>query len=455
MKKLFPLVVLLLLPLGFALSVSVKTIPALLKPGTSGIMIIEVSSATPAKGLRLDVPEAPFLDLEKEGYSVDLGDISSGTVSHTLAFSVPENVKPGIYVLPLVIRYEDLSGNGYEEHFVPTVEISSGEDVKVEFPSQVFGNVKKTVTITITNGGAEIYGAKLLVPDAVGSGEVYLGDIPPGETVKKEVTLLPVCDGGVYRTTITLTGYRGTGPFSEEFNFSSVCIPPRNTIGVEFNIPERAGKGEETTYLILRNYSDVAVGPVDVVVSGENVRIGGKSSFHIDSLDPSSSVSFPVTWRLEKADEEGRIVVEVTRDGMTSTYTYSILPPEEVNFSVYLSGLPKWEGSLVKMSVAVANTGTTTAQNVFVEVEGDGVLGGKSLLGDLSPGDYDTVSFYASTTELDRVRVRVYYYEGGERKESLYEVPVSVPKRSSGVLPWLALLVVIAAGIWWYRGRKG
>ncbi len=456
MRKVLLLGVLLLF-LGFvnALTLNVKTIPGVLTPGTSGKLILEITASGSVRSIYVRIPDASPFEVEDEGSLINVGDASGGTVSYVLWLRVPDSVKPGVYVLPVEITYTDVAtGNSYTEHFAPLLTVTSGKGLEITFPEKVYGGVRKLVKIAVENTGAPIYNAVLTVPDAVGDSRVYIGDLDTGERAEKYVEILPSCEGGLYRTELTLTGYRGTETFTETVGYTAICIPPEEDLKVTMEIPPKIGGGEQNTHLIIHNLSSLPKGPLSVNVSGINVRFGGQTSFYVNSVPPGSKVTIPIVWKLEKSDEPGIINVVVAESGTQRMYSFSVLPADEPDIVVYLADVPVWENGRLRVNIAVANVGTGTAENVFVETNSPRAYGGKDLLGDLGPGDYDTTTLYLEGAEgKETVHVRVEYTAYGEKRVKELDVEFEVPSRPADLTPILLFAVVLLVA-WWWRKRK-
>ncbi|MDN5358865.1 MAG: hypothetical protein PWP76_708 [Candidatus Diapherotrites archaeon] len=442
---------------AFALTLNVKTVPGVVTPGTGGKMIFEITATSGAKNIYMRVGPSDQFSIEDEDTRIDVGDAMGGTVSYVLGFSVPSDIKPGVYVLPVTIEYDDpTTGTHYEEQFAPIITVTSGKGIDVKMSTdRVYGGREMSVKFTVSNSGEKIYNAVLTVPSALGDPNVYLGDIGSGEEKETYVTILPECNGGIYTIPLTISGYRGTEAFSETVNYSVKCVPPREDIRVTMNIPEKVSGGEQNTELVITNLTSVALGPISVSITGINVRLGGQTSHYINAIQPNGKVTIPVVWKLEKSDEVGSINVVLTTPTGTRTYSFSVLPEDEPEISVYLAEEPKWEGDHLKVTIAVANVGTGTAENVFVETNSPKAFAGKDSIGDLAPGDYDTATVYLSDPgEEEKIHVKVTYTAYGERKTEEDDIAVKVPKKPANYTALLLALFVIVGAVWWWRKRK-
>ena len=439
---------------AFALSLQVQTIPGVVTPGTSGKIIFHITATTGAKNIEMRVGPVDAFDIEDEDTRIDVGDAMSGTISYALGFSVPETIKPGVYVIPVKIEYEDATtGTTYEEHFAPTITVTSGKGISVKMATdRVYGNRETTARFTVSNSGEPIYNAKMVVPVAIGDPTAYIGDLGSGESKDVYVTILPECMGGIYAIPIIITGYRGSTPFSEEINYMVKCIPPKDDLRVEMEIPQSVTGGEQNTTLTITNLTSVSVGPVSVNITGMNVKLGGQTSYYINALPPQGHVSIPVIWKLEKTDEQGSIQVIIATPSGQRTYSYAVMPSAKPDLRVYPSSV-KWAGDKIDVSLTVANVGTSTAETVFVSAEGNAE--GQTVIGDLSPGDYDSADIYIRPTgKTAQFSVEVSYIVDGQKKTIKKTVTVDVPERPKSYGIWVLLAAIVAGAIWWWRKKR-
>jgi len=415
-------------------------------------MIVNITATTPAENIEMKIKETP-LYIGGEDRWVDIDDAVDGTVSHAVGFSVPSDLKPGVYIIPIVLRY-DSGDRTYKEHFVEVITVTSGKGVEVELPGWIYDGKEQKIKISIKNTGATMYGAVLSVPEAMGDSQIYVGDLESGEGVDKYVEILPECKGGTYTFHLSLRGYRGTNAVEEPLNYTVRCVPLTEDLEVSMEVPQRVGGGEHNTALSITNRTDVAIGPISVKISGVNVRIGGKTSYYFNSISPKGNISIPIVWKLQRSDEAGDIDVVLSSPQGERRYSFSVIPEDAPRISVFTSGKPVWENELLKVTLTVANLGTGTAENIVVETEGAESYGGKEIIGDLAPGDYDTVTVYlANPKGEEEIRSKVEYLMHGQKKMEEFNVGVKVPPKPEGAPLWIAI-VVVAAGIWWWRKRR-
>ncbi len=451
-KKILTLgALLLLVSWASALEMNVSTMPAVLQPGGSGLLVVTVGCTTGATGLDLKVKDSP-LSVEGTDSWTDLGDCMGGVVTKTFHIAVPDDLAPGTYTIPMELQYTDAAtGKSYEEEHTAFVTVSSSEDLKITLPDHVYGGVKNSVPVKIRNNGPTIYNATLIVPGKLGNTEMSLGNLEHNETTEVYVPVIPTCANGIYEFNAILTGITDSGAVQKNITYVTLCYPPQKDLSIEFNVPDRA-KGTVTSILTVRNNLDVAIGPLTIALKGSNVELGGTASYTYASIPPRGTIRIPVTWRLVKTDEPGAITVTVAGKEGARTYSFAVLPAAEPDIRVYPSDV-KWDASKLQVTLTVANIGTGTADTVFVQAEGNAT--GESVIGDLSPGDYDTatISIHPKGKEAE-FKVLVSYTENGEKKEVEKSITVSVPEKNSNVVVWIGILVAVTIGIWWWRKKR-
>ena len=442
---------LLLLSSVYALELNATTIPTVLQPGESGLLVVTVGCTTGATGLELKVKDSA-LSVEDTDSWTDLGDCMGGFVTKTFHIAVPDDITPGTYVIPMELQYSDAAtGKSYDEEHTAFITVTSSKGIAIQLPDHVYGGIKNSIPIAITNNGPTIYEARLFVPTKLGNTEISLGNLDHNETKRVYADLIPACNTGIYEFNAMLTGITASGPVQKNIVYTTLCYPPEKDISLEFNVPNRAA-GTITSELHIRNNLDVAVGPLTVSITGKNIEIGGTSTYTYASIPPRGTIAIPVTWRLVKEDEPGAIVVTMAGKEGTRTYSFSVLPAAAPDIRVYPSDV-KWKGNTLVVTLTVANVGTGTADTVFVQ--GEGRAKGDTVIGDLSPGDYDTATVNVQPTGKEaQFKVLVTYAENGEKVNVEKTVEVNVPEKNSNTAVWIVAIIAVVLGIWWWRKKQ-
>ena len=451
-KNVLLLGALLLLASGaYALEMNVTTIPAVLQPGESGLLVVTVGCATGATGIELKVGDSA-LSVEGANSWTDLGDCLAGAVTKTLHVAIPDDLTPGTYAIPMELRYDDAAtGKSYDEEHTAFITVSTSKTISVTLPDHVYGGVKNSIAVRIQNNGPTIYNATLIVPGKLGNTEIALGNLEHEEARSVYVDVIPACTEGIYEFNAVLKGLTDSGAVQKNITYVTLCYPPRNDITVDFNVPKKAS-GTITSVLSVQNNLDVAVGPITVSITGNNIELGGTSTYTYASVPPRGKISVPVTWRLTKEDEPGAIIVTLTGKDGKRVYSYSVLPKTEPDLQIYPSGV-SWAGNRVQVTLTVANVGTGTADTVFVRAEGNAM--GESVIGDLSPGDYDTATVTLSPDGKEaQFKVLVEYVENGEKKELEKTITVEIPQKQANPWIWIGIALLAGIGIWWWRKKR-
>ncbi len=453
-EGIFVLAFLFVLSGASAMTLIARTMPAVLTPGSAGKLVITLQPAGPASGVEFKIDDVQQLSIEREGQWTYLGDIDGTPLTYVLGISVPADIKPGTYAVPVEIEYEDSTGKmrtQYTYIFIPV----SGGGISVRLPGAVSGGKIQTVPITIVNKGPAITDAYLIVPGALGSAETYVGTIPADSNVVELVSLLPTCRNGLFETNIMIRGMTDSNAIMLSFPYVVQCNPPTNAITVDMNMPETTTGGEYNTVLRITNNLDIAVGPITVTLTGKNIDIGGQTGYSFAAIGPHQTIEIPIKWKLQQDDMPGAIVVNIYETNFPRTYVFSTIPSTEPEIQAYISGEPKWSDGGVQVSITVANVGTGTAKTVYVSAEGNNIINGNTVIGDLAPGDYDTATVtFRPTGRETTVKAIISYFKGGKKHTITEEFTVQTPPKPQPVGLWILLAIAVIAGIWWWRKRK-
>jgi len=444
--KLAPLAGVLLFILSLsvvhALAVEVATNPPVLRPGTTGQLILYITSTVPATHIRVRIGETP-LSIEGKESSVDIGDVYGGTISYPLGLSVPSNVSPGTYYVPIEIDY-DSGGQSYEEHFTAKIEVLPEGDVHVAFPAYVEDGKINHVTLWIETG-MKLYDTSLIVSGGL-TQPVYVGDIEGNVPV--EVNILPICKNGFYTMDVNVISANYTGSFAK-----LVRCKGTSGINVYFSLPKYIAPGEYNGVLRIENTSDMATGPLVVSLKGINTTLAGKTVYTINNIPGGESVSIPVTYYVSKPGTAG-ISVTIHEGNIALEYAFTAIVRTEPDIVVYIASEPKLSPTGVTVSIGVANRGNGKAGDVSLYVDSPAVISGKfSTIGDLEAGDYDTADVVLEK-EVNTLPLTITYYVRGVKHVIHTSVHVVYPPQGSSA-PWIILgIIVVAAFIIWRRRRR-
>lgn len=209
------------------------------------------------------------------------------------------------------------------------------------------------------------------------------------------------------------------------------------------------------------------------------VVVSGTSTERVSSMAPDQTTTLSYTLNVDEAAENGVYSIPISLNyeneaGATITRSAStgIVIGGRPNIDVGLNNDGSVNaGSTGEINFRFVNRGEGTAKFVQVEVmDGDGytIRSGSSVyLGDMSSDDYQTASteIYANNTaDSVTVPVQVTYQENGQEQTFTEEVEVNVltaeerslysPSSGSPVIPIVVVLILAAAGVYYWRNRR-
>ena len=440
--------------LASAMSVTAKTMPPVLAPGGTGKLIITIQPAGPASGVEFKIGDTQQISIEREGLWTYLGDTDGTPLTYVLNISIPQDTKPGTYAIPITVEYEDTTGKMRTEYTYIFIVVSGG-GITIQMPDHVYGGKIQKIPVTIENKGSAITNAYIIYPGALGSAEKYVGIIPAEDNITATFTAIPICKNGIYEANIIVRGFTDSNVINISIPYVMRCYPPRNGLSVYMNMPETVSGAEYNTTLRITNNLDVAIGPLTITITGKNVDIGGQTGYSFAAIQPHQTVEIPIRWKLQQEDAPGAIVVNVYEGNYPRTYIFSTIPSTTPQVKVYLNGEPKWVDGTVQISVTVANVGTGTASTVYLSAEGNNIVQGNAVIGDLAPGDYDsaTISFKPAGRETT-IKTVITYFQGGSKREIVRTFTIQTPPKPQPVGLWIVAAIVVVGALWWWRKRK-
>ena len=427
MRKL--LMLLFLLPIVYGLGVSFQTYPAFPSPGDNVRVTVLLTGYAHNVELKILDDRFGFSDWK------DLGDVA-GSAAPIFYITVPSDLKPGAYQVPVELRFDEGNASYDEYYFIPLSVVPRNGDIDVSISGSLWPGIKKTVEVIVENRGEPIRNAKVaLIPSLEGSKAV--GEID-GEA-KVPFQVIPRCMNGVEEFNVIITGYRGE-PFTFEKTVTEICnaLTP---IEVEANLPDIISPGERKVYVRISNETDIPLNLVVKLVS--NVDLGGSTTATI-SLDGRMSQTIPVTLKVPDDAERVFLTVSILANDFNGVYSFSSVVKNPPQIMVFLKDVKP-----DRITLEVANVGEEEAKNVVVYANGTA-----HFVGSLTGGDYDTIDLLPETNTLD---VKVTYTYLGKRYEESEKIPIKISKPKGGSLwLWIAILVSLAVGIYLgKRGRKG
>ncbi len=416
----------MLLPLAFSLSVTFDVYPKKPVPGDA----VRVTALL--SGYALNV-ELKVLDpLFGTDTWIELGDVSGNSMP-VFYITLPENIKPGYYQIPVEVRFEENSVRYNVRTHIPVYVIPEEKDVEIDVYGRLVKGVKNNINVTVKVNGEPLRNAVVkLIPSLEGSKEYGL--IKNQKTFT--FTVIPECKKGVQEFNVVIEGFR-----NEKVTFfrtiKKICSK-QDGIAVEANIPRTLTPGEHTVELKLINNFDI---PKEItVVTSSNVLLGGKTSLPLH-IDGRSVERIPVTLIIPDDATSVELVVNVVSDDFNRVFRFSSIvynPPEII---VYFKGYRD-----KKPLIEVANAGGGEAENVIVYINNS-----PYFIGTLTSGDYDSIEVeFAGDVNV----LLSYNYLG---KKYTRQVTLNIPKKDDGGITPVYLLtggLILAIIIYWFRRRS-
>ncbi|MFB6082020.1 MAG: exo-alpha-sialidase [Halanaeroarchaeum sp.] len=420
-----------------------------------------------------------------------LGDLADGRpVSSQFVVTVPEDVEPGEYRIPIRLTYE-FDGDERETTTVfATVTVEDRAAFRLlDVQSDLQSGDSGSISVTIRNVGTENASAASVhlrsQTDNVRFGTApstssFVGawQVNQTRTVTVEASAPNDADSGTYpvtatisyedekgidRTSFAMTGGVSVGPAEDRFIFSNV----RSSL--------RVGEDGHVSMTVTNNGALAKEAVVTITSTGLNVHplereyavgtLEAQQSVDVSfPLEVSSSAnaaprqfSFEVSY--ETADNDARTTKPLTvRVGIEPERDRFLVEP--VDGSVTAGG-----GGPIR--IEVTNNGETTVTNVNAKLFANDPLStadDEAFVGELAPGETTTLTFglAVSGSALEKtypLSMDFKYDEGGDSKLSkTYQVPVRVTTPDSSGLPVtyvvVAVVLVLAGGAYlWYRRR--
>jgi hypothetical protein len=456
-----------------------------------------------ARGLSVEVEDGatPF---EVNTGRVAVGDVPRGTTAaDPISLTIPEDVDPGRYRVPVEIsygytisveydavgspEYNDASRTETQSVTLRVPDQAQFEVVGVETTSQI-GDTG-TVSVDLANTGtraARDASVVLSSPTdelAFGSGSAsstgYVGSWEPGTETTIDYTVTFDDDAALRNYSLTATvEYEDTDGIARTSNSLAVGLRPQReqTFGLR-DVAATLRVGEEGTFrgTVVNRGPDVARQPVVVFQSSDpNVNVetdeyavetlrpdeAGEFAFDVtisDGASPSTQqFNVSVRYRNERGDLrrsdtlERRVVVEPQRD----------------RFRVRAVNRTVVAGQTTTLELEVTNMGEKPLRDVEAKAFVQDPLSSdddEGIVGSLAPGETTTivVGLRAGGNALEKsypVSVDFQYElpDGDTEVSRTYRVPVGVERTERRRLPFLPIaiggLAVMGVGLFvWYR----
>jgi hypothetical protein len=461
---------------------------------------------TTARGVALEVEtgDSPF---EINTGRVAVGDAPRGTTAvDPISITVPENVAPGRYRIPVTLSYSYTVSVEYDAVGSPEYNDLTREETRyvtlrvrdqaqfdvVETATTTQIGDTGTVSVTLANEGTRTArDARVVLSSGTdeltfGSGSArstgYVGVWEPGATATVEYTVAFDDDAAFRNYSLSATvEYEDTDGIARTSEPLAVGVrpEPEQTFALR-DVTSTLRVGEEGRFAgtVVNRGPDVAGQPV-VVFESSNPNVNVESTeYALDTLDPGAAGRFEFDVAISDAASATTQQFNVSvryrneRDDVRRSDTLNervTLAPERDRFSVAAINRTVVAGGTTTLELRVTNEGDEPLRDVEAKAFVQSPLGSdddEGLVSALDPGESATfvVGLSASGSALEKtypVSIDFQYElpDGDTEVSKTYRVPVSVERQERGGLPVLPItvgaLAVTGLGLFvWYR-RNG
>ncbi|MFB6195615.1 MAG: COG1361 S-layer family protein [Haloplanus sp.] len=454
------------------------------------------SRVVTARGLSVEVEDGgtPF---EVNTGRVAVGDVPRGTTDvGPISLTVPENVAPGRYRIPVTISYSHTVSVEYDSVGSPTYNDVTREEtqyitVRVRHRAQ-FDAVdtettaqigdRGTISVTLENGGtrpARDASVVLTSPTdelTFGSGSSsstgYVGAWEPGTNATVNYTVSFTDDAALRNYSLTArVEYEDTDGIARTSNPLAVGLRParEQTFALrDANATLRVGEEGQFTGTVVNRGPDVARNPVVVFQpSNPNVNVETRE-YALETLDPGESGAFAFDVAISDGASASTQQFNVTvryrneRDNVRRSDALEhrvVVEPRRDRFIVEAVNRTVVAGGTTTLQLRVTNAGNEPLRDVEAKAFVQSPLSSdddEGIVSTLDPGETATltIGLSVSGTALEkRYPVSLdFQYElpdGDTEVSQTYRVPVTVERRPSGGLPFLPITVgaLVIAGL--------
>jgi uncharacterized membrane protein len=478
----------LLLVLGFAFSAlsvsSYSTSASSFKPGSRGIISVVISNPTSSSalvsGIEVDTTNPPEITTGNSQFIGDLEVGGSSTVS--IPFTVTPNARSGIYTVQLDIsgisdRPGSISGGfeAFSRKVSIPITIVNAPIFTISTDNPTISDIE-TLNLSIVNNGGLATNVRISTPYSDSPvlsvvDQVYVQSISSSSSVPITLDSRSINDGP---TNVKFyIEYNDELGISHADNYSIRLAVKKQKLDVLFTQTSSIlTRKESLLSLGIRNVGSVPLKDVRLVFTNSSIRLKDSNELKFGDVAPLSTagvsnvalvdlppglnhVSATLSWVEKDVQKETTIDVPLT---ITS----------DADVGVYLEAKPSplVAGSEHTVSVLVSNIGSYPIDNVEVSFASDSLtpfdISPNQYIGYLNADDFSTVQFKIRVKPLSEgqypVNIKISYRDrSGEWKvkEISRDVFVTAPKQSGNpVVEVILLLVVIAAGVWYFKFRK-
>jgi len=443
---------------------------------------------TTARGVSVDV-EAGDTPFEINTGRVAVGDVPRGTTPvDPVSITVPENVDPGRYRIPVTVSYSYTVSVEYDAVGSPDYNDLTREEtqyVTLRVRDQAQFDVVDTstttqigdtgnVTVTLENDGTRTARDASVVLSSptdeltFGSGSAsstgYVGTWEPGTNATVEYTVEFDDDAALRNYSLSATvEYEDTDGIARTSEPIAVGIRPAPEQTFALRDAEstlRVGEEGRFAGTVVNRGPDTARQPV-VIFESSNPNVNVESNeYALDTLEPGESGEFDFDVAISDAASATTQQFNVSvryrneRDDVRQSDPLNervLIEPKRDRFSVEAVNRTVVAGGTTTLELRVTNEGDDPLRDVEAKAFVQSPLSSdddEGLVSTLDPGDSATfvIGLSASGSALEKdypVSIDFQYQlpDGDTEVSKTYRVPVSVERQEGGGLPFLPITV--------------
>ncbi len=470
--------------------------PTVLEPGESGTLTIYVGNPATTglvESVTLRTRSITKLGLNQE---FSIGDLDAGSSSFvSIPFTIAKDTPPGMYPVYIdAVGYsEDADGEKEltQKSAMASLEIVIKPIISVSLSEGKVGDLQREI-IRIENIGGyaknvrlEINDPSKLLFDEEGKVTAVIYEERFGFLNKDYIYVAELID--FYEENITLDS-RNAEEGSRKFYYS---LTYEDKLGnnyyeessIQLSVKKEGGDflftalnsvitGKDDLLQLKVKNTGEAVEDLTFTFSGDNVNLIGESEVKIGDLDKNAEkvVEISLNARLQPGSNSVAASLEwiENNEDMSTEVDIPIKVTSDSEVGIYLGAKPEplSAGQEHILSITVANLGSYAVEGTTVRINGEGFqllsVQPEQYIGGLETDDFSSVQFKIKTgleSGEKSVHVLVDYKDvSGEWMTAERTIPINIlsTTQDSSLGWWIlgGVIVLVAIGIWYWKGRK-
>ncbi|HSB46653.1 MAG TPA: hypothetical protein VLD37_01465 [Candidatus Bilamarchaeum sp.] len=470
------------------------------QPGDPGVATVSVSNPTGAErvtAITMSVNAPPEILVTS---APTLADISAGgSAIVSIPFKVKADAKPGIYIINVEFRgfvSADTAGSSQTSVNTASIPITIVNEpiLSISSDAQVLSG-STDVALKITNNGGVAKNVRISINPDVASTILNASSVSTGPSGTKfpvamfgqnEIFISSVTD--VVYANVTLDSRSASdGPvdipfviaYEDELGNKKVeTTPMRMTVrnaklNLNFNQKtEMFTRKDSTLTLELVNNGNTNLKDVRLKFLNSSLRLKTEEELKFGDIPAGGTASVTAVVFTDAppgVNSVDSLLTYIEKDVQKEeTRKVPLTVTSDADVAVYLEAkpLPLTLGSDHTISVLVSNLGSYRIENVDVSIESPVLrsvdISDRQYIGGLSNDDFSTVQFQMQVNATGEgtypaIITVNYRDQSGEWKQKTISQEISVyspPAQEGSAVPLIAGVVILAAGIWWFKFRK-